>query len=33
MAYTRAIKNIYNGTKTGIRIVGGDLEHFPIVME
>nr|XP_009782892.1 PREDICTED: uncharacterized protein LOC104231576 [Nicotiana sylvestris] len=28
----RAIKDMYDGAKTQVRIVGGDFEHFPVVM-
>lgn len=28
MAYIRVIKDIYDGAKTQVRIVGGDSEHF-----
>ncbi|KAG5601557.1 hypothetical protein H5410_032927 [Solanum commersonii] len=28
----RVIKDVYDGAKTGVRIVEGDLEHFPIFM-
>ncbi|KAK4350612.1 hypothetical protein RND71_029925 [Anisodus tanguticus] len=29
----RAIKDMYDGAKTRVRTVGGDLEHFPVMME
>ncbi|KAG5612196.1 hypothetical protein H5410_023477 [Solanum commersonii] len=29
VAYTSEIKDIYDGVKTQVRTVGGDLEHFP----
>ncbi|XP_070017490.1 secreted RxLR effector protein 78-like [Nicotiana sylvestris] len=32
VAYIRAIKDMYYGAKTKVRSVGGDSEHFPIVM-
>nr|XP_009772519.1 PREDICTED: uncharacterized protein LOC104222894 [Nicotiana sylvestris] len=32
VSYIMAIKNMYDGAKTRVRIVGGDSEHFPVVM-
>nr|XP_033509555.1 uncharacterized protein LOC117274397 [Nicotiana tomentosiformis] len=32
VAYTRAIKDMYNGANTRVSTVGGDSVHFPIVM-
>ncbi|XP_070015921.1 secreted RxLR effector protein 78-like [Nicotiana sylvestris] len=32
VAYIMAIKDIYDGAKTQGRIVGGDSEHFSVVM-
>lgn len=33
VAYIRTITYIYNGAKTQVRTVEGDLEHFPVVMD
>ena len=30
--YIRVIKDMYDDTKTRVRTVGGDSEHFPVVM-
>ncbi|XP_070034897.1 secreted RxLR effector protein 78-like [Nicotiana tomentosiformis] len=32
VSYVRLIKDIYDGLKTRVRIVGGDLDHFPVMM-
>nr|XP_016455916.1 PREDICTED: uncharacterized protein LOC107779927 [Nicotiana tabacum] len=32
VAYIMVIKNMYDGAKTRVRIVGGDSEYFPVVM-
>ncbi|XP_075103515.1 secreted RxLR effector protein 78-like [Nicotiana tabacum] len=32
VTYIRAIKDMYEGAKTQVKTVGGDSEHFPIVM-
>lgn len=32
MAYTRSIKNMYNGANTQGLTVGGNSEHFPVLM-
>uniref|UniRef100_A0A0V0GPH6 Putative ovule protein n=1 Tax=Solanum chacoense TaxID=4108 RepID=A0A0V0GPH6_SOLCH len=32
MAYTREIKDMYDTDKTRVRTMGGDSEHFPVVM-
>ncbi|XP_070043213.1 secreted RxLR effector protein 78-like [Nicotiana tomentosiformis] len=32
VAYIRVIKDMYNDAKTRVRIVGGDSEHFSVVM-
>lgn len=32
VAYTMVIKNMYNGATTRVRTVGGDPDHFQVVM-
>lgn len=32
MVYVRAIKDMYNGAKTQVKIGGGDSKHFPVLM-
>lgn len=32
VAYTRVIKDMYDGVETRVRIVGGDSEHFLVLM-
>lgn len=32
MEYIKAIKDTYDGSKTRVRAVGGDSEHYPVVM-
>ncbi|XP_070021998.1 uncharacterized protein [Nicotiana sylvestris] len=32
VSYIMAIKDMYNGDKTQFRLVGGDSEHFPVVI-
>ncbi|XP_059277698.1 uncharacterized protein LOC132031819 [Lycium ferocissimum] len=32
MAYIRVIKDMCRGSQDGVRTVGGDSEHFPVVM-
>ncbi|XP_070019711.1 secreted RxLR effector protein 78-like [Nicotiana sylvestris] len=32
VVYTKVIKDMYDGSRTRMRTVGGDLEHFPVEM-
>lgn len=32
VVYTRVIKDMYDGAKTWVKTVGGDSEHFPMMM-
>lgn len=32
VAYTRVIKDMYDGVETRVRTVGGDSEHFLVLM-
>lgn len=32
MAYTMEVKNMYDGAKTHVRMMGGDSDHFPMEM-
>ncbi|PHT25475.1 Kinesin KP1 [Capsicum baccatum] len=32
VAYIKSIQDMYDGSKTHVRIVGGDLEHFPLLI-
>ncbi|KAF3626060.1 hypothetical protein FXO37_30537 [Capsicum annuum] len=32
VAYIKSIRDMYDGSKTHVRIVGGDLEHFPLLI-
>ena len=32
IAYIKSIQDMYDGSKTHVRMVGGDLEHFPLLI-